>query len=243
MFMTYHPHSPADDDAYVDAADLQETVVEIAMAERHQRLLARLADIGMELVEALAERIKADPASLGDAALSYSRVAQAIRRTLALEVLTRNGLKDQRLHLSTERKTRQANAKAAREAGQAAIVEAKRQKKRSEISDIVNAAIGVTDPDCNGEKHQSLLDDIEELLDDTEYFGDFETRPLGENVAMLCAELGLDPDFAVWNGQHWVIKPVSRRTPIGIYAADEPIRSIWPPGCAPPDRPAGPPTG
>ena len=118
-----------------DAADLQETGVEIAMAERHQGLLARLADIGMEWVEALAERIKADPASLGDAALSYSRVAQAIRRTLALEVLTRNGLKDQRLHLSTERKTRQANAKAAREAGQAATVAAKRQKKRTEISD------------------------------------------------------------------------------------------------------------
>ena len=53
-------------------------------AERHAAaVLERLAEIGMEIAEALAAQVTKTPTA--DLAAAYAKVAQAVRRTLALE--------------------------------------------------------------------------------------------------------------------------------------------------------------
>ena len=57
---------------------------------RHLRILAKLADVGMELVEhvkrqVLEEEVSPGRAKCADPVLSYARLARAVRQTLALE--------------------------------------------------------------------------------------------------------------------------------------------------------------
>jgi hypothetical protein len=59
-------------------------------AERRLRILQELAEIGMDLARAVRTRAlalaaKADPAAAVDLGLSFSRIARAVRQTVALE--------------------------------------------------------------------------------------------------------------------------------------------------------------
>ncbi len=50
-----------------------------------------------------------------------------------------------------------------------------------------------------------MLNDKENLLDDLEILRDWQSRPVGETVAMLCAELDLPPDTCVRQGATWLV--------------------------------------
>jgi hypothetical protein len=55
-------------------------------AERHGRVLQELTELGMNLARAVsAEATVADPAKANELALAFSRIARAVRQTLALE--------------------------------------------------------------------------------------------------------------------------------------------------------------
>jgi len=88
--------APVDD----DAPDLAEDRVKARAAER-EAMLRRLADIGMEMAEALAEELRdrraAPPDNAGtrpsvaDLSLAFNRVSRAVRQTLALEARLQEG--------------------------------------------------------------------------------------------------------------------------------------------------------
>jgi hypothetical protein len=77
-------------------------------AERRLEMLAELADVGLDLAKAVAAHVKAQLASANDGwtfhmpkdpSAAFARLAQTVRRTLALEVHLREGLEARRTSL------------------------------------------------------------------------------------------------------------------------------------------------
>ena len=105
MSLPYHPCPDMTDEAPPpgDTAEMLEAKVSIERSQRHAAILARLADMGMEIAEALAGEVKKNPSP--DLAAAFAKVAQAVRRTLALEDHFAKGLQVQRTDLFTKRET------------------------------------------------------------------------------------------------------------------------------------------
>ena len=108
------PVAPADTDADLAAVE---------RGERHLRLLAEIAEIGMGLVRSLGELAQArvrrelngedGAARAEDAAAAFDKMSQTVRRTLALEARLAEGVTLRRQGLSAERAARRAAHKTA----------------------------------------------------------------------------------------------------------------------------------
>jgi hypothetical protein len=152
---------------------------------RHLRMLAQLAEVGMDLALALRRRVM-DPQAPepvgGDVALSFSRIARAVRQTVALETrLAENG----------QARDRQVQAEQARALGDRGLRGALRKE---EVRDIVDRPIEAGFPETDVER---LLSDLDERLEDDRDDADFIDRPIGELVERICRDLGVifDPDL------------------------------------------------
>jgi hypothetical protein len=184
--------------------------------ERHLRLLRELADIGMEMARAVraqavtqaAERdvnaaapVAAARFAGADLGLVFSRIARAVRQTLALEArLAEEGLKARAEH-------------AARRAGEA---RARAAQRKREVRNCVSDAIQVDAPPGDVE---ALLDELDERLGDPDYAGDFADRPIGELIASICRDLGITPDWGLWEDEDWAIEAAAARPPGSPYTA------------------------
>ncbi|HEY4029720.1 MAG TPA: hypothetical protein VGM25_05210 [Caulobacteraceae bacterium] len=152
-------------------ADL--TTPEEARTERHLRLLAELAELGMTLARTVVAQAEegAEPAP----ELAFARIARAVRQTLALEAKLAEGGQLRRERQAREHKYR-------REA-----------KVRRMVEHAIEANADDSDID-------DLLYDLNERLadlDDT----DFTHRPLIEVVASICQDLGVTFDPSQWQDE------------------------------------------
>ena len=186
------PIPPADTD--VDTAAMAEATSAIERGERHLRMLVELGEIGMTLARSLGElaqaRIEQEkkgedaPARSEDAAAAFDKMAQTIRRTLALEARLAEGVKARREGLITQRAERRAARSAAH---QTAVGDA-----------IIGGLHDAWAADCSDTEYNDLadrlLDDAREYLVDADEMRGYLDRPVGETVARLCAALGLDPE-------------------------------------------------
>lgn len=158
-------------------------------AERHLRALQELAEIGMDLARLLRREAVAraeacpetwdsasgEPAGL-DLGLKFSRIARAVRQTLALEArLAEYGLERTR-RLESERRAERSRLGAARKAAVRRVVE------------------HTIDADANHNDVEGLLDELDERLDDGRDDADYADRPVGELVACICRDLGVTPE-------------------------------------------------
>ncbi len=168
-------------------------------------MLSRLAEIGMELAEALGAYAKArlgavaaERAALGpteDPTAPFNRIAQTVRRTLALRAKLARDLRTGRADLLTERAARRSKAD-----------EDHREFKRAAIDAGFKDALAETRPDRDDEASECLLMDMDELLEDADEFRGFLDRPVGETIARLCETLGLDPALCVRDGDGWKLR-------------------------------------
>jgi hypothetical protein len=172
-------------------------------AERHLRMLAELAEIGMELARDLrrqvlgepgTEAVQPDPAQSdiaagrvggtdlrADLGLVFSRIARAVRQTVALEA---------RLAAEAQAREQQdAAVQASRMAAQRA--RAKQQKER--VKRLVEEAIA---SEADGRDAEGLLLDLDERLDDPDVEAELGWRPLGVIVAGICENLGIEIDLS-----------------------------------------------
>jgi hypothetical protein len=157
-----------------------------ARAERHLRLLQELAELGMTLARAVAARaVETGDADLG---LAFTRIARAVRQTVALEAK----LADEREAVRAGHIQRLAQETAAR---------GRRRKKL--VEDAVERAI---DAECHGETAEALLGDLYERLVDPRDDAGFADRPIGELVAGICKALGVTPDPSLWEDEDWAIE-------------------------------------
>jgi hypothetical protein len=198
------PIPPADAD--IDTAAMAETVGAIERGERHLRMLAELSEIGMSLARSLGElaqaRIEKEkngedaPARSEYAAAAVDKMAQTVRRTLALGATLAAGVKARREGLITERAARRAANTAAH---QTAVDDA--------IIGGLHDAYTSTCPDAEyHDLSERLLDDAREYLEDADEMRGYLDRPVGETVARLCAAMGLDPEACEPDGETWRVR-------------------------------------
>jgi hypothetical protein len=147
------------------------------MAERHSRILARLAEVNLSAAEILHDRLAEAQtnAEARDLGLALQRVSRSLRQTLLLEAkLARDG------------------RAAAREAAADAEAADKRQAevRKAAVRQAVNRiALEACD---SREDADELIEDLDRRLDDYVRTHDFETATLDELVAVICKDLGLE---------------------------------------------------
>jgi hypothetical protein len=170
-------------------------------AERHMRLLAELAEIGMDLAREvrrqcaalsqprLVDDTAAAPPSLVELALAYSRLSRAVRQTLALEVRIEADERARAVGIVVEHQARQADAAQAWE------------DRENRIEGVVTKIIRAEAADDSGAER--LLDEMCEHLEDEDVYEDYSHRPTGEIIALICKDLGLTPDWSRWEDRDW----------------------------------------
>jgi hypothetical protein len=201
------PDLPPPAEADLDTAAMAASEASIARGERHLRILARLTDIAMTLAEALGRKAEAQiqatatpadgaTATGQDAAGAFDRMAQTVRRTIALEARLAAGVKAGRESLIAESAARRATRG-----------EAHRAAKTEAILDGLHDAYAASTPEADYEERvDTLMEDAREHLLDADDLRDWLDRPVGETVARLCAALGLDPDACAREDGAWRIR-------------------------------------
>jgi hypothetical protein len=202
------------------AADLSQD-----RAERRLRILQELAEIGMDLARAVQRRAlaaNADPSAAVDLALSLSRIARAVRQTVALEAKL-----DQDRHAAAaaraERRTRDARLQA--------------HQHKTRIRARVERAI---DAEASGEAAEDLLCDLNERLEDADDLAAFADRPVAEIVAHICRELDIAPPPALWDEAEWGLAGGGANGPLHISSSPEAEPGTGRAEAAWPDPTAGP---
>jgi hypothetical protein len=198
--------------------EMQAIILSVARAEE-QVALARAAQ-AMNAAEAgvppapgsrPAQRDGADPA------LSISRIARALRLTLAME----NQLYDDLA----------AEPVAPAKSPAAPKPEPSAEDARREAAGIRGCILGSTivpvveqaiqdaeDPEGDGSDTERRLDHLHERLVDEDEIVSFGTLPIGASIARICADLGLTPDWSLWEDEDWAIEEARTDAPGSPYA-------------------------
>ncbi len=168
-------------------------------------MLDEMGEIGMRLMRAVEQQAMAPsvlkPAvpeqvgalgrmSGGDVALAFSRLARAVRQTLALKA-----------KITGDRRARE-EGKATEQAQRAATIQrARKERQKNKVRRIVEAAIDAEPHDQSD--YENLLADLDDALEDLD--ADFGERPFGENIIRICRDLGITPNWTDWAMEAWGI--------------------------------------
>ena len=184
-----------------------------ARAERHMRVLERLADKGMELTEA----IPADgtPAS----AETFAKFSRSVRLTITLEAKIDAALAARLAGEMPEIETPRARSKSAARAEPARddaanderdmdpypeLKTGPKGRARELLIDVIDREI--TDVD----DWDDAVDALDERLVFDVSYANLDEAPLREIVERLCADLELKPDWDLWTGDGWAPHPPLR---------------------------------
>jgi hypothetical protein len=113
--------------------------------------------------------------------LVFARIARAVRQTFALEA-----------RLAEERRTAEVATAARR-------VERRKTKVRTAVERVLDAEADESDA-------ENLFYDLTERLETDYDDADFADRPIGELVARICRDLGVTPDWSLWQDEDWAIE-------------------------------------
>jgi hypothetical protein len=135
------------------------------------------------------------PPSLDAAALAFSRVARGMHTTALLQ---------SRLigELEQGRGREEARAEDARKARIAERLKDPDWEHKMRVEGIVAR---VAEPKLGGDDEAlyRLMAEVHDRLDDDDIYGDVVTRPVGELVALVCRDLGLEPDWPTLAREAW----------------------------------------
>ena len=165
-----------------------------ARIERHLRGLAELGEIGMELARLVRRQAVEQAAANPDGAvdenigLVFTRIARAVRQTFALEA-----------RLAEDRRKAEAETAARRVAETRLRV----GRRKAKVSAIVER---VLDAEGDHGDAENLFYDLGERLETDYDDADFADRPIGELVARICRDLGVIPDWSLWQDEDWAIE-------------------------------------
>jgi hypothetical protein len=104
-----------------------------------------------------------------------------VRQTFALEA-----------KLAEERRTAEVATAARR-------VERRKTKVRTAVERVIDAEADESDA-------ENLFYDLTERLESDYDETDFADRPIGELVARICRDLGVTPDWSLWQDEAWAIE-------------------------------------
>jgi hypothetical protein len=165
-------------------------------AERRLRMLDRLAEAGLQIALVIEKRVKeAEPAQplaeLNAAAMAYGRVARGVRLAILLQEQLAQGGVDP--------------LEAAR---QAEAVHRKAQVERT-----VRIVKRIAKDHCGHEGFAlgAYRYEAKERLDNDDIYGLVASRPTGELVAMICEDLGLEPNWDHLAAEAWAQAEIESR--------------------------------
>lgn len=206
---------------------------ERALLDRQLEALGRLADMGMAIAAAIERRATAEEAGaepdLRHAPLDFARVSRAVRLTFALQS-----------QLIADFKGAGAKAAGAQAADDGPLQvlwredvveedEVRKRQVRGVVERLAEAA------SLEREAAERLAREAAERLDDHGFYRDLTRRPLGEIVALICKDLGLEPDWDRVAGEYWAKAEIERPPPGSPYAGWAARRAKdAPPSRAPP---------
>ena len=203
-----------------------------ARAERQMRVMAQLSEIGLGLARRLQEQVCGGGASvalLGDAALTYSRIARTVRQCIALEARIDEALRDWLSLSDAERAERRVAAVA-----KAAEAEARAEAQLENANETERLSERGVEPE-RGERPERA----ERFWADSYVIED--EGSFVEIVNKVCRDLGVTPDWSAWSEDgpgDQVVKPDRAG---GFWRGDGPglAPGTGPTGRHPPQR--GPP--
>jgi hypothetical protein len=213
-----------------------------ARAARQLAMLQELAEIGLQMARAVRDEALAcvdaaeddaprPPSRFGngDLGLVYSRIARAVRQTLALET---------RVADDSER------SRVEREQRRVAALRWASEERQREIRDYVAEAIEAeaVEKQSSEREVERLLNDLDERIEAGDYDDRLDDAPVGELVERICADLGVIPDWNLWDDHDWAIEHLRARDP-GDIGADRWRYREPPSGAADPPDPDEPPDG
>ena len=191
-------------DVDLDDPPMAQIAIAVERGEQDLRMLSRLAEIAMELAEAQGAYVKArliaasaDGASLApneDPTAPFNKIAQTVRRILALRAKLAHDIGVDHRHLLGQRDGRRAK-----------LAKAHKDTKRNDIEAGFRDALAEDFADEDQEEVERYLEYVEELFDRDELHG-YLDRPVGETVARLCKTLGLDPNLCIQDADGWKIR-------------------------------------
>jgi hypothetical protein len=165
--------------------------------DRHLAVLKELTEIGMRVARAVEAQATGEAAPDApvivstDLGLTLSRIARAVRQTVALEA-----------RLVEDRRAGQAQ----RAAKLAQETKVRSWLRKAKVQDIVERAIEAQE---SGDRAEDLLSDLAERLADPDDEAIFADRPLPELVARICRDLGVAPPTGLWDDADWGIAPAA----------------------------------
>jgi hypothetical protein len=184
---------------------------------RQCALLEQLGEAGLRMAQAI-ER-QASEAAAGsataptpptEAAMAFARVARAVRLTALLQ----SKLVQDLMRLQASAAKAVADAEAEANAAQAPSDPTYRHKARVEAIVERVARAGADDE----EEVDRLVAEAGERLDDEDIYGEVLDRPVGELVALVCRDLGLDPDWTRLGEEAWAREEAASGDPRSPFA-------------------------
>ncbi len=189
-----------------------------AKPSREQRLdrLDRLAEAGMELVEALVAQGKGTGPKVvdGDVGLAFSRVSRGVRLAVLLAEQLSEPAGDQ------EEIARQAEA----------------LRRKAHIGRAVRIVERVAKDHCRKKPGTiaACVYEARERLDDDDIYGLVANRPVGELVALICRDFGLEPNWDALAQEAWAQAEIASGAPGSPFLEDEDDEGIEAPEPEPP---------
>ena len=176
-----------------DYPTLSDDDIDAERAEWRARTLRHLVAIGMDMARMLQDQARdaqgSDPGVIGaDLSLRFHRISRSIRMSLALDAKLVSGFQ-------AEMKERKA----------AVLTERKALAKEA-----VSRLVDRDTPDRD--LHRERSDRIER-----EDLEDFSDKPVSEIIAIICADLGITPDWQAWSLEPWALEELRSGVPGSPY--------------------------
>ena len=222
------PPQTAQTDAPESAADASDWAR--ALLERQLSVLGQLAEGGLEIARAIERQATGSVEGVRpDLPMAYARVARSVRMTLMLQSKVIEAL--QALQSKADQQARSAQLQ--REFARPGLVRARKVR----IARIVGRIAWADGQDH--EKVKRLAREAFERLEQDELYGDILSRPVSEIIALICKDMGLEPDWPRLAEEAWAKAEIAAGGPLAALTApprpapaNDPVR-LWPQAASP----------
>ena len=178
-----------------------------ARAARRLAELERLSRIGIEMAEALGRRV-ADAVAAGEAvdggaaALEFSRLSMAVRRTLALEARFDAEGAALAERLAAERAEQRARKQAEAERERAVRIGFNTDCVQAAVTQVIDAEVA---DDADNERGDALDERLTAHLEDPREEDAIADLPVSALIARIAKDLGLAVDWSLWEDEEWAV--------------------------------------
>ena len=177
---------------------LTDDYIDAERAEWRARTLRQLVLIGMDMARMLQDQARdlqgSDPGVIGpDLSLRFHRISRSVRMSLALDAKLVSGFQAE----MRERKAAQLT------------------ERKALAKEAVSRQVDRDTPDRD--LHRERSDRIER-----EDLEDFAGKPVSEIIAIICADLGIVPDWQAWSLEPWAMEERRTQVPGSPYNTHQP---------------------